>query len=68
MLSIFESSIALEIKDSVDGQQLQNVTTAEGNYQFYCLHKWGGGVTRPSMSACLIESKKGQDIGGHRRT
>ena len=42
MLSIFESSIALEIKDSVDRQQLQNVTTAEGNYQFYCLHKLRG--------------------------
>ena len=36
-------------------------------------YRGGGGVSRPSMSACLIESKKdrtGQDIGGHmhRRT
>ena len=31
----------------------------------------GGGVSGPSMSACLIESKKdwtGQDRTGHRRT
>ena len=39
MLPIFESSISLEIKDSVDRQQLQNITTAQGYYQFYCLHK-----------------------------